>query len=403
MTPAMYFSIPGAVSTSWRYCLLVSSVDSTPMPASRLAAVFTLSSAARMPLPSTARSRMVCASSCSCMPSTLQSLGSPGCFLVLEMVDGLDVPHRSALRPHDDGMGDGPVRGEPYSPEERARGHPSRGEHDIIAFCQVISGEFFVQIGDAHLLRTRLLLLVAEMEPALDLPAERLEPGSRDDALRRVPDAHEHVHCGVRQGRRQPSGDVTVPDELDARPACPDVPDELAVPVPVQDNNSDVVRFLVEPVRVRVDVLFPRRGEVDDACGLRADGDLVHVGVRGMEQVPLERCRENGDGVVASLGGDVGPFEGIDGDVYFRAIARADLLADVEHGRLVPLALADDHPAPDGDGGKYHAHGLDGRLVSSLVVPPPHPPRGRHGRGFCGADKIQCKVAIHLPFTPKKC
>jgi hypothetical protein len=53
----------------------------------------------------------------------------------------------------------------------------------------------------------------------------------------------------------------------------------------------------------------------------------------------------------------------------FDAIARrADLLADVEHGRFVALAFADDDGAAHGDRVHGAAHGFGGDVVGALAI-----------------------------------
>jgi len=49
-------------------------------------------------------------------------------------------------------------------------------------------------------------------------------------------------------------------------------------------------------------------------------------------------------------------------------VGQTDLLADVEHRRLVAFALADDDGAIDGDGIHDPAHRLDGHLVGLVAI-----------------------------------
>ena len=76
---------------------------------------------------------------------------------------------------------------------------------------------------------------------------------------------------------------------------------------------------------------------------------------------------DDGERVRHVLGADRGALERIDGDVDLRAFAGADLLADVEHRRLVHLAFADDDRAADVPACRVPAHGIDGGLVGALV------------------------------------
>jgi hypothetical protein len=52
-------------------------------------------------------------------------------------------------------------------------------------------------------------------------------------------------------------------------------------------------------------------------------------------------------------------------------VAGADLLADVEHRRLVALALADHHGALDVEQVELGAHGVHRRLIRGLLVAAP--------------------------------
>jgi hypothetical protein len=93
---------------------------------------------------------------------------------------------------------------------------------------------------------------------------------------------------------------------------------------------------------------------------------------------------EHGQRVWHCLGADGGAFQRIDGDVDFRAVARADLLADVEHRRFVHLAFADDDGATDVAQGQFAAHGVDSGLVGGLLVAAATEARG--GDGGCLGD-----------------
>src|SRR5262249_17972539 len=72
-----------------------------------------------------------------------------------------------------------------------------------------------------------------------------------------------------------------------------------------------------------------------------------------------------------------------------------DLLADIKHRRLVPLAFADHHGAVDGEAVERGAHGIDRGLVRRLLVAAPHEPRGGQSRRLGHAHHFQRQVAIH--------
>jgi hypothetical protein len=96
------------------------------------------------------------------------------------------------------------------------------------------------------------------------------------------------------------------------------------------------------------EVLLGRLVEIDDAVGqAAADGDLVHVDVGRVEKAAMLGHGDDGQCIGQALGGDGGALQRIEGDVDLghAALAQADLLADIEHRRLVALALADHHGA----------------------------------------------------------
>src|SRR5579871_5060149 len=72
----------------------------------------------------------------------------------------------------------------------------------------------------------------------------------------------------------------------------------------------------------------------------------------------------------------------------------ADLLADIEHRRLVALALADHDGAIDGKRVEFAAHGIDRRLVRRLLVAAAPEPRRRHRRAFGDANELDRKHAL---------
>ena len=69
--------------------------------------------------------------------------------------------------------------------------------------------------------------------------------------------------------------------------------------------------------------------------------------------------------------------------------AMPDLLADVEHRRLVALALADDDGAVDRHGVHHLAHRLDGDLVGLVAVALAHRVRAGDGRLLDDAQELE--------------
>ena len=109
--------------------------------------------------------------------------------------------------------------------------------------------------------------------------------------------------------------------------------------------------------------------------------------------------RDDGERVGQALGGDGRAFERIERDVDLGAAAEPDLLADIEHRRLVALALADHDGAVDGERVQRAAHGVDRRLVGRLLVAAAHQLGGRERRRLGHAHRFQREIAVHLAWS----
>src|SRR5204863_9547925 len=145
-------------------------------------------------------------------------------------------------------------------------------------------------------------------------------------------------------------GEVAVGDQLDARARFADAHDEIVVALAVEHRDGQLMDVAVERLGHALQVLFDGRGEVHRFGGGRPDDDFVHVDVGRVEEAAFFGCRNDGDRVRGTGRTEVRPFEGIDGDVDFRINlafrpSAPEGLADVEHGRLVALSLADGHRA----------------------------------------------------------
>src|SRR6185312_9973711 len=81
--------------------------------------------------------------------------------------------------------------------------------------------------------------------------------------------------------------------------------------------------------------------EIDDLAEAAADCDLVHIDVGRMQQTATFGQRQYRERVHIAFGGKRSAFERIERNVELWPIADANLLADIEHWRLVALALAD--------------------------------------------------------------
>ena len=140
--------------------------------------------------------------------------------------------------------------------------------------------------------------------------------------------------------------------------------------------------------------------EVDHAVRIAgADRELVHIDVGRVEQVALLGDGEHGQRVGAGLGGDRRALQRIERDVDARAgaLRGADLLADIEHRRLVALALADHHRAVHLERVQRRAHRLDRGMVGRFLVAAADQLRGGDRRRLGDPHHFQHQHAIEIP------
>ena len=124
--------------------------------------------------------------------------------------------------------------------------------------------------------------------------------------------------------------------------------DQLGVARPVEDADHQIGDLAFLGLGEILEVLGRLGVEIDRVAEARADGDLVHVDVGRVEEAARFRHGDDRERVLPALGGDGRALERIERDVDLGPVAGADLLADIEHRRLVALALADHHRAVDG-------------------------------------------------------
>ena len=116
----------------------------------------------------------------------------------------------------------------------------------------------------------------------------------------------------------------------------------------------------------------------DDAVGIaRADGDLVHVGVRRIEQAAARGDGEHGERVGHGLGGQRRAFQRVKRDVDLGTLSGADFLADIEHRGFVALTFADHDAALELDLVEGRTHRVHGGGIGLFLVAPAHFLRSR--------------------------
>ena len=126
-----------------------------------------------------------------------------------------------------------------------------------------------------------------------------------------------------------------------------------------------------------------------------ADCDLLHVERRaGEEHRAALGDGDDRDRVRLPERGQPRPLERIDGDVDLRTLAVPDLLAVVEHRRLVLLPLPDHDDAAHRDAVEDEPHRVDGGPVGTLLLAAADPPRSRHRARLGDAHQLHRDVAV---------
>ena len=239
-------------------------------------------------------------------------------------------------------------------------------------------------------------------EAGLDLAAEAAQRGGREDAFRRPADAHDGVDTRPLDRAADRGRQVAVADELDPGAGPADLVDEGVVARPLEDDDRDVVDAATERGRDPLEVLGGRQPDVDLARDARSDAQLLEVGIRGVDEAAFLRCREDGDCPGLAVGDEVRALERVDGDVdplrrvWIVGLVPADLLADVQHRRLVALPLADDDPSGELDLVHRPAHRLDRRAVGLVLLAAAHEARRSKGRRLGDPNHLERKQLFHV-------
>src|SRR5262249_39706358 len=162
--------------------------------------------------------------------------------------------------------------------------------------------------------------------------------------------------------------EIAVADQLDSRSGSANVGNEFFVAWTVKHDDDQVFYVTTQALGDVLKIVGDGSVEFDGVLAGRADDDLVHVAIRCVEQATTLGSGKDSDCARRARSAQVSSFQGIDSNVNFRNLnsvgeAASNLLADVEHGSFVALALADDDGAAHGDGVHRLAHGFGGDLV----------------------------------------
>ena len=104
------------------------------------------------------------------------------------------------------------------------------------------------------------------------------------------------------------------------------------MPGPVEHDHDQIVHAALQAAGDGFQIVLDRRFQVHRAFGRRADHDLLHVTIGGMQQAAALGGGQHGDRAARAGGAEVGAFERIDGDIDRECarlvLAGAHLFAD---------------------------------------------------------------------------
>ena len=247
------------------------------------------------------------------------------------------------------------------------------------------------------------LRLVLDHEPPEYFAIQAAQRRGRQHAFGSSARAHHGVHAGTRHRRRDSGREIAIADQADARARLADIRDELLMPRPVEHHHHHVVHAPLQAPGDGLQVVFHRSVQIDSAFRRRTDDDLLHVAVGRVQQATAFSGRQHRNRPAGAGRAEIGAFERIDRDIHRERagliLRRAEFFTDVEHRRLVALALADHNRAVDGDVIEAAPHALDCRLIGGVRVAHTHGARRRDGRIFHHAQNLQREVE-HARFSP---
>ena len=298
-------------------------------------------------------------------------------------------------------------------PEENVLGRV--GEGFKIAMFALDQGRFTVAAGATGLIRA---CRDASVKYALERKAFGVEIGQHQLVKEMIAQMESDYQAArllwlragwlKNNGRRNAGREIAVANQPDAGSGGADVADQLLVPRSIQHDDHEVLDLTPETSGNRFKVVGRRRVQVDGVLRAWPDHQLLHVEIGRVQQSAAVRGREHGDGVRRTGRTQVRALERIDRDVHLRElvggavpvpIARMghpDLLADVQHRRLVALALADHNRAVDRHAVHHPPHRLHGNLIGLVAVALAHRVRTRNGGLFDHAQEFEGKVRIHM-------
>src|SRR5205085_385086 len=110
-----------------------------------------------------------------------------------------------------------------------------------------------------------------------DFTTQALQRAGGDHAFGGTADPQQQIDAGALDGRAERRGDVAVGDQPDAGAGFAHFPDDLRVPVAIQDHHGQIGDVALLGAGDGGQVVAYRSIDVDHTPRLRSHGDLVHI------------------------------------------------------------------------------------------------------------------------------
>ena len=209
------------------------------------------------------------------------------------------------------------------------------------------------------------------------------------------------MHSGTDDSRRNSCGKIAVADEANASAGRTNVSDEFLVPRTIKNNHDEIFHIALQTPGDVLQIVGYRRVKLNRILARRPHDDFLHVAVWSVKQASTFGSGQHRDRPGSAGSTQIRAFQWIDGDVDFGHISSVVklgpyLLADIKHGRLVTLTLADDDGAAHRDGVHGFAHGLGGDFVAELALALAHGARRSDGGNFDHAQEFERQIAFDV-------
>src|SRR3984957_17137312 len=285
---------------------------------------------------------------------------------------------------------------EPDAAQKVTVGYRRGGEEAVVTRDKIVGRQDACEVV-AQSFGHASLLLVARDQHALDLTPETFRARPCYDPPRGAADAQENVGAGVRPTGRDGTRDVAVGDGKYASTGLANFGEQVIVAWSIEDDDAEFGYWFLQTFGKLREIVGRTRIDVDRATGSRSHGDLVHVDARaGVEhRASLRKCDDR-QCPVAAHRSERRSVDGVDRDVHEWWATVTDLLAVVEHRRVVLFAFTDHHNTVHGNAAEDEAHRIDRRTVGRVLVAATGPACRGDGRCFSHTNQFERDIAVRL-------